>query len=77
MADWIAGSGWHGGQPGGASIADAADAFQRHVTRPLGGPLVGLLQQQGAHQPHDGGLDRECADNAGAVLELAVQALGW
>jgi hypothetical protein len=67
--------GGHGGQPGGASIADGADAFQGHVAGALGCPLVGLFQQQGTDEPDDGGVIREYADDAGAALDLAVESL--
>jgi hypothetical protein len=68
-------SGWHGGQPGEASIADGADAFQGHVAGALGGPFVGLLQQQGADKPDDRGLVREYANNIRPALDLAIEAL--
>lgn len=53
---WAAGSGWHGREPDGGIIADGADGFQGHVAGPLGGPFVGLLEQDGADEAHDGGL---------------------
>lgn len=39
------------------------------------GSFVVLLQQQGADQPGDGGFAWEDADDVGAPLDLAVQAL--
>ncbi len=45
-------SGWHGAAPDVASIADGADGFQGHIARALGGPLVGLLEEDGADEPN-------------------------
>ena len=40
-------SGCHSREPDGGSIADGADRFQRYVAGALGGPFVGLLEQDG------------------------------
>jgi hypothetical protein len=58
-----------------ASIADGADRFRAHIARPLGGPFVGLPEQQGSDEPDDGGLVGKDADHVGAALDLAVEAL--
>lgn len=43
------------GQADGGSIAHDADGLQRHVARALGCPFVGLLEEQGADEPDNGG----------------------
>src|SRR4051812_46063767 len=56
-------------------IADRRDAFQRHVAGALNGPLVVLLEQNGADELGDGRFVGEDADGIGAALELAVEAV--
>ena len=55
-------SGGHGGQADGGSIADRRDCFQRHVAGVPHGPFVVLFEEDGA-------------DDLGAALDLAVEAL--
>ena len=72
---WAGLSGGHGREPDGRSIAHCGDGLQGHVARALGGPLVGLLQQQRPDKPDNGGLVREYADDIGTALDLAVEPL--
>lgn len=72
---WAGLSGGHGREPDGRSIADGGDGLQGHVARALGGPLVGLLQQQRPDKPDNGGLVREYADDISPALDLAVEPL--
>ncbi len=62
MADWATALGGHGREPDRGSIADGADRFQCHVTRALGGPFVGLLEENDADEPNHGGLVRKVPD---------------
>ena len=48
---------------------------QWQVARPLDGPLVALFEQDRADQSGNGGLVGEDPDDAGAALDLAVEAL--
>lgn len=66
-------SGCHGRQRDEELIAQLRNAFQCHVAAPLDGPLVVLLEQQGADETRDGILIGEDADDPGAPLYLAVQ----
>ena len=68
-------SGCHGRQPDDGIIADGRDGFQRHVTRTLDRPFVVLFEQDGTDETPDGGLVGEDADDLGAPLDLAVEAL--
>ncbi len=43
----------HGGQADDGIIAEGRDGFKGHVSSPLDGPLVVLLQQNGADQADD------------------------
>ena len=72
LAGW---SGGHGRQPDEWIIADRSDAFQGQVAGTLDGPLVVLLEQDGADQADDGGLVGEDADDVGAPLDLADRPL--
>ena len=54
-------------------IAQWRDCFQTHVASALDGPLVVLLQQQGADQTGDGILVGEDTDDLAAPLDLAVE----
>ena len=56
-------------------IAQGRDGFQRHVAGALDGPFVVLFEQDGADEADDGGLVGEDADDLGAPLDLAVEAL--
>ena len=55
-------------------MADLSQGFQRHVAR-ADGPLVVLLEQDGADQAGDGRLVGEYSDDVGASLDLFVEAL--
>ena len=48
-------------------------SFQAHVA-PCDGPLVILLQEDSADEANDCGFVWKDADDAGALLDLAVQA---
>ena len=56
-------------------MADARDAFRRHVAGALDGPLVVLFEQDCADQSADGGLVGEDPDDLGSALHLAGS--GW
>jgi hypothetical protein len=56
-------------------IAQGGDRFQGHVAGPLDCPFVVLLEQDRPDQPDDGVLVGEDADDIGAALDLAVEAL--
>ncbi len=45
------------------------------MARALGGPLVGLLEEDGADEPNHGGLVGKDPDHVGAALDLAVETL--
>jgi hypothetical protein len=62
-------------QADGWSIAHGGDGLQRHVARSLGGPFIGLLEQQRADEPDDGGFVGKDADHVGAALDFAVKPL--
>ena len=68
-------SGGRSGQADGGSIAHGADGLQRHVARALGSPFIGLLEEQRADEPDSGCFVRKDADDIGAALDLAVEAL--
>ncbi len=67
------------GRPDDGIIAQRRDDFQRHVAAALHGPLVMLLEKDRADGPSDRGLVGKDADDLGAALDLAVDALerGW
>ena len=52
---WSAG---HGGELTGLSIVELGEAFQAEVAA-AHGPLVGLLEHEGADEADDGGVVRE------------------
>ena len=58
----------------GSSLIGAM-RFQGHVAGALDGPLVVLFEQDRADEAGDGGLVGEDADDLGAALDLAVEAL--
>ena len=68
-------SGCHGWQADDGIIAQGRDGFQGHVAGALDGPFIVLLEQDGADEADDGGLVGEDADDLGAALDLAVEAL--
>src|SRR5687767_3877572 len=68
---WPDRSGGHGGQPDERIIAYRSEAFQSDVASSLDGPLVVLLEQDGADETDDGGVVGEDADDVGAPLDLA------
>jgi len=72
---WPGWSGGHGWQADDGIIADRRDAFQCDVASALDGPFVVLFEQDRADEPGDGGLVGEDADDLGAALDLAVEAL--
>jgi hypothetical protein len=49
--------------------------LQGHVAGALGGPFVGLFQQDGAGQADGGGLVGKDADDISAPLNFAIEAL--
>jgi len=59
-------------QPDEVIIADRGDAFQRDVSCALYGPLVVLLEQDGANEADDGD-PRWDADGVGAPLGLPMR----
>ena len=58
-------------------VADAGDAFRRHVAGALDGPFVVLLEQDGTDQSAYGRLVGKDAHDLGPALHLAVDALEW
>src|SRR5262249_60366737 len=56
-------------------IADGSDAFQSDVSGALNGPLIVLLEQDRADEANDCILVGEDADDIGAPLDLAIEAL--
>jgi hypothetical protein len=56
-------------------MADRCDGFQGHLSRSLDRPVVVLLEEDGADQAGDGGLVWKDADDIGAALDLAVEAI--
>ena len=72
MAGCAAASGSRDWQADGWSIAYRGDGLQRHVARSLGGPLIGLLEEERADEPDDGGFVGKDANHIGAALDLAV-----
>jgi hypothetical protein len=56
-------------------IGDRGDCLKGHVTGALDGPLVVLLEQDRPDEAGDGGLVGEDADDLGAALDLAIEAL--
>ena len=64
-------SGRRSGQADGGSIAHGADGLQRHIAGALGGPVVGLLEEQSLDDAGDGGFIGKDADHVGAALDLA------
>ena len=63
------------GQTDDGIIADWSNAFQRDVAGTLDGPLVVLFEQDGADEAGNGSFVGEGADNLGAALDLAIEAL--
>jgi hypothetical protein len=59
----------------GSIIAGLGDALKGHVAGSLDGPFVVLLEQQSADETGDGGFVGEDADDFGAALDLAIEAL--
>ena len=57
------------------TIAHLVDGFQLHVASTLNGPLVVLLEEDGADEPDDGIAAGEDADDFHPALDLAVEAL--
>ena len=57
----------------GVSLADLCEGFQCHVSS-ADGPLVVLLEQDGADEAGDGCLVGEDADDVRAALDLLVEA---
>ncbi len=68
-------SGCREGQVDERIIAHGGDGFQGHVAGSLDGPLVVLLEQDGADEPGDSGFVGEDADDLGSAFDLAVEAL--
>jgi hypothetical protein len=66
------GSGCHGGQFEDRILAQRSDGFQRHVAGALHGPIIVLLEQDGADRAGNGSLVGEDADDVGAPLDLAI-----
>ena len=67
-------SGRHGRQLDDRIVAQRCHGFQRHIAGALDGPLVVLLEQDGADEAGDRLLVREDADDFGSALDLAVEA---
>ena len=63
-----------GWQVDGGIIAQGSDGFQGQITGALDGPLVILLEKNGADEASDGVFVRKDADHIGAAFNLAVQA---
>ena len=63
------------GQADDGIIGDRGDGLKGHVAGALDGPLVVLLEEDGADQSGDCGLVGEDADDLGAPLDFAVEAL--
>ena len=63
--------GWQGN---GGIIARGSDGFQGQITGALDGPLVILLEKNGADEASDGVFVRKDADHIGAAFNFAVQA---
>lgn len=59
----------------GGIIADGGDRFQGHVAGAPDGSFVVLFEQDRTDQPNDGLFAGEEADDLGAALDLAVEAL--
>ena len=72
---WPGLSGCHRRQSDDGIIADGRDGFQRHVAGALDCPFIILFQQDGPGEPDDGLVVGEDADDLGAALDLAVDAL--
>src|SRR5215813_10730074 len=68
-------SGGDVGQPDERIIAYRSDAFQSDVSGALNGPLIVLLEQDRADEANDCILVWEDADDIGASLDLAIEAL--
>ena len=56
-------------------IADGGESFKGHVAGALDGPFIALLHEDRADESGDGRFIREDADDIGAALDLAVEAL--
>ena len=69
--DWSCGRGW---QHEGQIIAQRRDGLQGQVASPLDNPFV-PLGENGADEVRDGVLFAEDADDFGATLDVAVEAL--
>jgi hypothetical protein len=72
---WPDQSGCHGGQADNGIIAQWGDGFQCHVAGALHCPFVVLFEQDGADEAGDGVFIGEDANDVGAALDLAVEAL--
>ena len=57
------------------NVGAQTKGFKGHVTNALDGPFVALLHEDRADESGDRGFIREDADDCGAPLDLAVQAL--
>ena len=67
----------HGWQADERIIAHQTDGFQCHVSRPLDGPFVVLLEEDRADEPDDGLVVGEDADDLGAALDLTIDPFDW
>jgi hypothetical protein len=56
-------------------MAQWSDGFQGHVAGTLHGPLIVLLEQQGADQADDGSFVWKDTDDLAAPFDLAVEPL--
>jgi hypothetical protein len=54
-------------------MAQWSDGFQGHVAGTLHGPLIVLLEQQGADQADDGSFVWKDTDDLAAPFDLAVE----
>ena len=65
-------SGGHSGQADDGIVAERGDGFQRHVSRPLNGPFVVLLEQYRTDKSRNRFLVWKYTHHLGAPLDLAV-----
>jgi hypothetical protein len=68
-------SGGHGGQLDEGIVAQRCHGFQGHVAGALHGPFIVLFEEDSTNEPDDGLVIGEDADDLGAALDLAVEAL--
>lgn len=59
------------------TIAHLVDGFELSLASALNGPLVVVLEEDGAFEPDDGIAVGEDADDLHPALDLAVEALNW